>query len=46
MKVRSDSLLVQVLVKDTGQGGGEFKVNPGAFGENAKFPFDSGGARI
>lgn len=46
MKVRSDSLVVQVLLKDTGQGGGEVKVNPGAFGENGKIPSDSGGARI
>lgn len=46
MKVRSDSLVVQVLVKDTGQGGGEVKVNPGTFGENGKIPFDSGVARI
>lgn len=40
VKVRSDSLVVQVLVKDPGQGGGEVKVNPGAFVENGKIPFD------
>lgn len=40
VKVRSDSLVVQVLVKDPGQGGGEVKVNPGACVENGKIPFD------
>lgn len=46
MKVRSDSLVVRVLAKDTDQGGGEVKVNPGAFGEKGKIPSDRGGARI
>lgn len=46
MKIRSDSLVVQMLVKDTGQGGGEVKVTPGALGENGKIPLDCGGAGI